>query len=92
MDAPALILRAAAAVGGQTALAAELRVSAAMVWQWGNGRRPVPIEYGAAIERATGGAVTRRDLWPDAWGDIWPELIDDAHPWPGASKEIQDAA
>lgn len=26
------------------------------------------------IERATGGQVTRKDLRPDDWQDIWPEL------------------
>jgi hypothetical protein len=34
------------------------------------------------IERATDGEVTRRDLRPADWGDIWPELIDALHPWP----------
>ena len=33
------------------------------------------------IERESNAAVTRRELRPDAWGDIWPELIDDSHPW-----------
>lgn len=28
------------------------------------------------IERVTGGAVTRRDLRPDDWHQIWPELVD----------------
>ena len=31
-----------------------------------------------SIERATGGAVTRRDLRPDDWARIWPELADGA--------------
>ena len=26
------------------------------------------------IERATGGQVTRKDLRPNDWQDIWPEL------------------
>lgn len=30
--------------------------------------------YCVAIERATGGAVTRKDLRPNDWQDIWPEL------------------
>ncbi|MCW3583960.1 transcriptional regulator [Burkholderia cenocepacia] len=29
-----------------------------------------------AIERESGGAITRRDLRPDDWQDIWPELAD----------------
>ena len=28
-----------------------------------------------AIERATNGQVTRKDLRPHDWKDIWPELI-----------------
>ena len=35
-----------------------------------------------AIERATNGAVTRRDLRPNDWHLIWPELIDADHPAP----------
>ncbi|MBV7459468.1 MULTISPECIES: YdaS family helix-turn-helix protein [unclassified Acidovorax] len=37
-------------------------------------RRPVPVRYCVAIERATGGAVSRRELRPGDWRDIWPEL------------------
>lgn len=29
-----------------------------------------------SIERETRGQVTRRDLRPDDWRDIWPELVD----------------
>lgn len=29
-----------------------------------------------AIERATNGAVTRKDLRPHDWRDIWPELAE----------------
>lgn len=42
--------------------------------EWASGRRPVPIERCADIERITNGAVTRRDLRPDDWQRIWPEL------------------
>ena len=60
----------------QSSLASAVGVSSAVVWQWINNRRPVPIEHCAAIERATSGAVTRRDLRPDDWARIWPELAD----------------
>ncbi len=30
--------------------------------------------YCVAIEKATGGAVSRKDLRPDDWHLIWPEL------------------
>lgn len=36
------------------------------------GRRPVPVVKGATVERELG--VSRRDLWPDTWWEIWPEL------------------
>ena len=45
-----------------------------LMWQWTAGVRPVPIERCVPIERATDGAVTRRDLRPDDWQEIWPEL------------------
>lgn len=32
--------------------------------------------YCVAIERATNGQVTRKDLRPDDWRLIWPELVD----------------
>lgn len=50
--------------------------SDAQIRQWQHGyadRRPSP-EYCVAIEVATGGKVTRRDLRPDDWMRIWPEL------------------
>jgi len=30
-----------------------------------------------SIERATDGAVTRKDLRPEDWHEIWPELASD---------------
>lgn len=60
----------------QTDLARLISVPAQLMWQWARGKRPVPIERCVAIERATDGAVTRQDLRPDDWRDIWPELAD----------------
>lgn len=57
---------------GQAELARRLGVSKAAVSQWLSG--VVPIERCVAIERATNGAVTRRQLRPDDWQEIWPEL------------------
>lgn len=34
----------------------------------------VPVKHCAAIEIATRGAVTRKDLRPNDWQKIWPEL------------------
>lgn len=63
-----------------TGLARTLGLNPDQVRQWRhrhNGRQPAP-ENCVAIERATEGAVTRRDLRPDDWHLIWPELIDQA--------------
>lgn len=74
-----VIDRAARALGSQRALAVAVGVTKAAVWQWkskdhkGKGRK-VPVEHCLAIERATNGAVTRRDLRPDDYWLIWPDL------------------
>lgn len=44
------------------------------VSDWKHGNRKVPIIYCVAIERVTDGQVTRKDLRPDDWHLIWPEL------------------
>lgn len=62
--------------------------SDAQVRQWQHGyadRSPSP-EYCVAIERATGGAVSRRDLRPDDWHRIWPELVTADHPAPARGE------
>lgn len=65
--------------GSQATLARSLGVPQSLPSAWAaldpKKRRPVPVERCAAIERATAGAVTRRDLRPDDWHLIWPELI-----------------
>ena len=52
------------------------------VSEWASGSRNTPAKFGAAIERATGGQVTRQELFPDTWARIWPELA----PVGGAGK------
>ena len=59
-------------VGGRARLAARLSVKPSAVGNWKV--RGVPIEHCPAIERLTGGLVTRRDLRPEDWARIWPEL------------------
>lgn len=82
------IQRACEAVKGQAKLARLIGVSPANVNQWVAGIRPVPIERCVAIERATCGAVTRKDLRPDDWESIWPELAD--APVSAALQDTQD--
>lgn len=60
--------------GAKSRLAAQVGGYASDVSDWLAGNRPVPVHRCTAIERATGGAVTRRDLRPDDWAQIWPEL------------------
>lgn len=64
--------RAARAMGGRDALATVLGVKRSAPGNWKV--RGVPIEHCAAIELACGGVVTRRELRPNDWKRIWPEL------------------
>ena len=57
-------------------LAADLGVSPAVVYQWMKGIRPVPIRRCHRVVEATGGLVTLKDLRPNDWHLIWPELVD----------------
>lgn len=66
--------RAARIVEGRQVLADRIGVSVAAIGNWK--LRGVPIEQCWPIERATGGAVTRKDLRPDDWQEIWPELAE----------------
>lgn len=73
-------------------LAAKLGVSAPTVAEWCSGRRPVPIRRCLAVEAATGGRITRRDLRPDDWRDIWPELADSEPKHPAALTQQAQGA
>lgn len=64
--------------GAQRALARKLKIPATLISQWANERRPIPAERCVEIERATDGAVTRKDLRPNDWHRIWPELAERA--------------
>lgn len=60
--------------GRQADLAKEIGAHAPDVSRWADETRPIPVSFGASIERATGGLVTRRDMFPNDWMRIWPEL------------------
>lgn len=64
--------RAACLVGGRDALAGMLGVSRSAIGNWK--AREVPEKQCVRIECITNGRVSRRDLRPDDWQDIWPEL------------------
>lgn len=57
-------------------LAQRLDITPVLISQWRTGLRLVPIERCFAIEQATNGLVTRKDLRPSDWHRIWPELTE----------------
>lgn len=66
--------RAIDLVGGVGALAKRIGVGQSNVSNW-KMRASVPAEHCAAIEQATEGKVSRKELRPDDWERIWPELV-----------------
>lgn len=64
--------------GRAAQMAAALAVPASFVTKMATGARPIPVAHMARIEELTGGYVTRKDLRPDDWHDIWPELAQQA--------------
>lgn len=68
------LLKAIAYAGSQSALARLLGKSQPHIFKWLKSPNGIPPEHCAAIERVTGGAVTRKELRPDDWHLIWPEL------------------
>lgn len=61
--------------GSAVNLASSISGYVSDVCDWAKGNRPVPPARCVAIEKATDGKVTRRDLRPDDWQLIWPELV-----------------
>ena len=60
--------------GGTSDLSRAIGVTRTEISIWANGKKQTPIKHCYAIEKATGGAVTRKDLRPHDWHEIWPEL------------------
>lgn len=60
--------------GRGAAIASILGVAPQQIYQWASGSREVPFERAVEIEQATKGEVTRKDLRPDDWDRMWPEL------------------
>jgi DNA-binding transcriptional regulator YdaS (Cro superfamily) len=58
----------------QSDFARSIGVPPSMLYQWLRGLRPVAAKHCTKIEQQTGGKVTRRELRPDDWHSIWPEL------------------
>lgn len=60
--------------GAAKKLAETLGISPSYLSQLIKGSSPISPERAVEFERATAGAVTRRDLFPGNWERIWPEL------------------
>lgn len=59
--------------GAAAELARRLGVSRVSISQWAGGVRPIPAYQCVAIEAATAGDVTRKDMRKD-WRALWPEI------------------
>jgi DNA-binding transcriptional regulator YdaS (Cro superfamily) len=60
--------------GRAAALARAINAHVPDLSRWADGKRPIPVKFAVAIESETGGAVTRQEMFPDDWQQIWPEL------------------
>jgi DNA-binding transcriptional regulator YdaS (Cro superfamily) len=69
--------------GGPSALAGKIGISSARLGNWRV--RGVPVESWFLIEAATDGEVTRKDLRPDDWQKIWPELATPSNTTPASA-------
>lgn len=79
-------------VGGVGKLALALGVAQPVVSNWrARGTTPDAVHC-VAIERITHGAVTRRDLRPEDWHLIWPELAQACGPKPTTAPAAQGVA
>jgi len=73
--------------GASSRIASSLGISISYLSQMASGKSPISAARCVAIEQATHGAVTRRDIRPDDYWQIWPE-IDDRLSERGAEKVI----
>lgn len=76
--------------GRQAALAKAIGAHAPDLSRWADGSRPIPIPQGAPIEQATNGLVTRKEMFPNDWLRVWPELA--ATPTNPDSPPLPDGA
>lgn len=75
MDLHTYLLQPGAPTATELARLVEVNPDQLRHWRHGyQGRRPEP-ENCVRIEQATKGAVSRKDLRPDDWHRIWPELV-----------------
>lgn len=78
-------------MGGAVQAAKKLCVSNYQTIQsWAT--KGVPVAYSATVERLIEGRVTRRELYPLDWQDIWPELVESEEKQPPALAHQAAAA
>ena len=78
--------------GASRRMAQALGAYASDISNWAAGRRKPGVAVCVAIELHTNGAVTRRDLRPDDWQDIWPELAEsEPKPTPAPAHQARVA-
>jgi len=66
-------------MGGATSVARILGIKTPSVHGWivdDSIPRGRLIEFGALLEEKSGGEITRKDLFPNDWQRIWPELAE----------------
>jgi DNA-binding transcriptional regulator YdaS (Cro superfamily) len=64
--------------GTPTETAAAIGVTVQAVCFWRDGDREINPKTCVIIESLMDGEVTRKDLRPDDWQQLWPELIEAA--------------
>ena len=62
--------------GAQKEIAEKVGVSMGFINHVVRGRKSMPVQHCVQIEQLTDGQVSRKDLRPDDWFLIWPELAD----------------
>lgn len=74
--------RVADIAGGQAELARQLGVrmrgrpfNGGTIGHWVSGRRPIPPAHARVMLDLAGGQVPLREMRPDDWHLIWPELV-----------------
>lgn len=62
--------------GEKSRLAEEMGISLSYLLQLASTAAPISPTRAVEIEKLTNGAVTRKDMFPNDWEKIWPELAD----------------
>lgn len=66
--------------GESSRLAERLGISISFLSQLSSGKSPISASRCIEIEKETKGLVSRKDMRPNDWAQIWPELIERAIP------------